>query len=159
MLRTASIVLLSLLFLSRGCTGPQPVQLKYKAANGKSPEVLAVYEAWFGHPSHISPAKVGYSSHDPEVIDRQMREAKAMGISAFVVDWYGDRQPFKEQSYALMQPAAAKQKFHIAMMYDETHDEDGATDQAIADFTMFHNTYLSRPRPGMRRTSPTRAVP
>ena len=28
------------------------------------------------------------------------------------------------------------------MMYDETNEEDGATDEAIADFTMFHDTYL-----------------
>ena len=71
-----------------------------------------------------------------------------MGISGFVVDWYGDRQPFIDQSYALMQTAAAKQKFHIAMMYDETSEEDGATDEAIADFTMFHETYLSSKSPG-----------
>ncbi len=123
------------------------MRLKY-TANGKSPEVLAVYEAWFGHPSHISASSVGYSSHDPAVIRRQMDEAKAMGISAFVVDWYGDRQPFIDQSYALMQKAAAERKFRVAMMYDETKQEDGATDQAIADFTMFHETYLSSKSPG-----------
>ena len=71
-----------------------------------------------------------------------------MGISAFVVDWYGDREPFIDQSYALMQTAAAKQHFHVAMMYDESDQEDGATDEAIADFTMFHDTYLSPKSPG-----------
>lgn len=150
MLRYASAVVLSLLFLSHGCSGPgsQPVQLKYKAANGKSPEVLAVYEAWFGHPRHLSPTVVGYSSHDPDAIHRQIKEAKTMGISAFVVDWYGDREPFIDQSYALLQTEAAKQKFHIAMMYDETDQEDGATDEALADFTMFRDTYLSPNSPG-----------
>jgi hypothetical protein len=139
-----------MLFLSRGCSGPgsQPVQLKYKAENGKSPEILAVYEAWFGHPRHISPAVVGYSSHDPDAIHRQIKEAKSMGISAFVVDWYGDRQPFIDQSYALLQTEAEKQKFHIAMMYDESSQEDGATDEAIADFTTFRDTYLSPNSPG-----------
>jgi len=71
-----------------------------------------------------------------------------MGISAFVVDWYGDREPFIDKSYALMQAAAAKQKFHVAMMYDETDQDDGATDEAIADFTMFHDTYLASGSPG-----------
>jgi len=90
--------------LFHGCTGSsQPVQLKYKAT-GASPEVLAVYEAWFGEPKHMS---VGYSSHDTEVIRTQIRKAKAMGISGFVVDWYGDREPFIDQSYALMQALAA----------------------------------------------------
>jgi hypothetical protein len=104
-----------------------------------------LYEAWFGHPKHIS---VGYSSQDPAVIDNQIRRARAMGISAFVVDWYGDREPFIDRSYALMQTVAAKEKFRVAMMYDESDEEEGATDEAIADFTMFHDTYLSSNSPG-----------
>lgn len=124
-----------------------PVHLKY-TATGKSPEVLALYEAWFGHPRHISPAAVGYSSHDVAVIRRQMAEASARGISAFVVDWYGDREPFIDKSYSLLQTNAAREKFHIAMMYDEAKQEDGATDEAIADFTMFHETYLAHNSPG-----------
>ena len=71
-----------------------------------------------------------------------------MGITAFVVDWYGDRQPFIDRSYALMQTAAANENFQVAMMYDETDEEDGATDEALADFTMFHETYLSAKSPG-----------
>jgi len=129
------------------CSGlhqSEPAPLKY-TATGKSPEVLAVYEAWFGHPRHIS---VGYSSHDPATIKNQIRHAKSMGISAFVIDWYGDREPFIDTSYALMQKIAAKNDFHVAMMYDETEDDVGATDEAIADFTMFHTAYLSSQSPG-----------
>jgi hypothetical protein len=117
--------------------------LKYRAT-GSSPEVIALYEAWFGHPKHIS---VGYSSQDPKEINSQIRRAKAMGISAFVVDWYGDREPFIDRSYAMIQKVAAKDKFHVAMMYDETDEEEGATDEAIADFTMFYDTYLSKQAP------------
>lgn len=101
---------------------------------------LALYEAWFGHPKHIS---VGYSSQDPAELKNQIRQAQAMGISGFVVDWYGDRQPFIDRSYALMQKIAAEKNFQVAMMYDETDQEDGATDEAIADLTMFHETYLA----------------
>jgi hypothetical protein len=138
-------VLLSVLMVFHGCIGSsQPVQLKYKAT-GNSPELLAVYEAWFGTPKHIS---VGYSSHDPEVIRTQIRKAKSMGISGFVVDWYGDREPFIDQTYALMQSVAAKNKFTVAMMYDESGQEDGATDEVIADFTMFHDMYLAPSAPG-----------
>jgi hypothetical protein len=104
-----------------------------------------LYEAWFGHPKHIA---VGYSSQDPAEIAKQIRQAKTMGISAFVVDWYGDREPFIDRSYALMQTTAGRDKFQVAMMYDETDAEDGATDEALADFTMFHDTYLSSQAPG-----------
>lgn len=140
-------VLLSCLLLAHGCseTGSQrTVRLKYHAA-GPSPEILAVYEPWFGHPAHIS---VGYNSHDPAVLHRQMRQAKSMGISGFVVDWYGDRDPFNGKTYELMQPIAAQEKFHIAMMYDETDQEYGATDEAISDFRMFRDTYLAANAPG-----------
>jgi len=146
MINPTNFALLFLL-LFRGCAGPsvdvaQP--LKYKAT-GKTPETLALYEAWFGHPKHIS---IGYSSHDTSVIDNQIRKAKAMGISGFVVDWYGDREPFIDQSYALMQAAAEKENFKIAMMYDESQEEEDATDEALADFTMFHDTYLTSHAPG-----------
>jgi hypothetical protein len=146
MLRSVSAALL-LLSLLQGCPGSQsspPVRLKF-TATGSSPVILATYEAWFGHPKHIS---IGYSSHDPTVLRRQISDAAARGISAFVVDWYGDREPFIDQSYALLQTTAAKHKFHVAMMYDETDQEDGATDEAIADFTMFHDTYLAPNAPG-----------
>ncbi|HEY3705929.1 MAG TPA: hypothetical protein VGL22_12755 [Terracidiphilus sp.] len=146
MLRLSSAALFLLLSF-HGCAAHNPAQiqaLKYKAV-GPVPQVLAVYEAWFGHPSHIN---VGYSSHDASVVSRQMKEAKSMGISAFVVDWYGDREPFIDKSYEIMQSQAEKNHFQIAMMYDESNDEDGATDEAIADLTMFHETYLLPKSPG-----------
>ncbi len=145
--RACTTFLLLLLLLPRGCSNPGSVHalpLKYRAT-GSSPEVIALYEAWFGHPKHIS---VSYSSQDPEVISSQIRRARAMGISAFVVDWYGDREPFIDRSYAVMQTAAAKEKFQVAMMYDEADEEEGATDEAIADLTMFHDAYLSPKAPG-----------
>jgi hypothetical protein len=142
-----STVFLFLFLLPHGCSWTglghgQP--LKHKAT-GNAPQTIALYEAWFGHPKHVS---AGYSSHDQAVISSQIRRAKAMGISAFVVDWYGDREPFIDRSYALMQTAAANEQFQVAMMYDETDEEEGATDQAMADFTMFHDTYLSSKAPG-----------
>ena len=57
-----------------------------------------------------------------------------MGISAFVVDWYGDREPFIDRSYALMQAAAQKNKFQVAMMYDETNEEDGSDRRSYRGF-------------------------
>jgi hypothetical protein len=149
MFNPASISCLSILLLLHGCSGSwgnHVSRLQYRA-EGNSPEVIALYEAWFGHPSHI---KIDYSSHDPSEIDSQIRHAQSMGISAFVVDWYGDREPFIDRSYSLMQTIAAKDNFHVAMMYDESDDEDDATDEALADFAMFHETYLAAKSPGRR---------
>lgn len=147
MLSRALLSLFSVLLLPHGCLNPgsgQPAPLKYKAT-GPAPQVIALYEAWFGHPKHMN---VGYSTQDPSEIASQIRQAKAQGITAFVVDWYGDREPFIDKSYAVIQSVAAKKKFQVAMMYDETEHEDGATDEAIADFTMFHDTYLANKSAG-----------
>jgi hypothetical protein len=142
MVNLARAAIFMLLLLPHECSGPglgNSVRLQHKAT-GASPEVIALYEAWFGHPEHIS---VAYTSHDPAAIANQIHHAQSMGISAFVVDWYGDREPFIDRSYELMQTIAAKNNFKVAMMYDETDEEDGATDEAVADLTMFHDTYLS----------------
>jgi hypothetical protein len=136
---------LSLLFLFHSCArSSPPVDLKYKAV-GDAPQVLALYEAWFGQPKHID---VGYSTNNPETIRSQIAKAKQMGISGFVVDWYGDREPFTDRSYAVIQNVAAKNKFNVAVMYDEADTEEGATDQVIADLTVFHDTYLLPNSPG-----------
>src|SRR5580698_11149195 len=146
----ASTGLLFLLLVTHGCSGPAPSgsqRLQHRAA-GNSPEVLALYEAWFGHPKHIS---VGYSSNDPAEIKEQIRHAKEMGISAFVVDWYGDREPFIDRSYALMQTIADEKNFHVSMMYDESEPENGdATDDTLAAFDKFGATYLSSNAPGRK---------
>ena len=126
----------------------QPGPRVNRRTPGPPTQILAVYEAWFGHPSHIPVSAVGYSSHDPAVLRKQILKARAVGIDGFVVDWYGYREPFIDQSYALMQSAAGKEKFHVAMMYDETHEEEGATDEAIEDFKLFEKNYLAADAPG-----------
>lgn len=135
------------LFALEGCTHTSLRRTfqETAAVPGPPPTVLAVYEPWFGHPRHIS---VGYSSQDPVTLRKQIEEAKGRGITGFVVDWYGDREPFLDKSYALLQSLAAQQQFTIAMMYDETNKErEEATDDALASFEKFRQKYLS---PGAR---------
>ncbi len=147
MLNSARLSFFFLFLIVRSCStaGPSPGGHLQHQATGPAPQILAVYEAWFGHPKHIS---VGYSSQDPIEIKDQIQKAQSMGISGFVVDWYGDREPFIDRSYALMQTTAARNHFKVAMMYDESDADDDATDEAIADFTMFRETYLSGTAPG-----------
>ena len=147
MVYRAFAALLFLLFFEHGCSDQRPVHTARQVSAHPSgpPQVLAVYEAWFGHPRHIS---IGYSTQDPDVLRKQIRQAKAMGISGFVVDWYGYRQPFIDRSYALMQSIAAEENFRVAMMYDETDDEDGATEESMEDLKLFNKNYLAPNAPG-----------
>src|SRR3569833_2194514 len=117
---TTNAICLSLVMLVHSCAHSiAPVELKHKAVSS-TPQPLALYEAWFGQPKHIS---VGYASNNPDTIRDQIRKAKELGVNGFVVDWYGDREPYIDRSYAVIQNAAAKEIFNVAIMY-EVPDSD-----------------------------------
>lgn len=103
-------------------------------------KLLAVYMPWFGDPSHID---VGYSSQDPRVLRRQIEEARNLGISAFLVDWYGDRKPFLDKSYRLLQQAAKENHFQVALMYNEDEEDSGnSTEDAVAALAKAYTEYI-----------------
>jgi hypothetical protein len=105
-----------------------------------SPKLLAVYMPWFGDHSHID---VGYSSEDPGVLRKQIQEAHRIGISAFVVDWYGESKPYSDHNFALLQQAASENHFQVALLYNESEDEDSqATDAAIAALDKAYKDYF-----------------
>ena len=136
------------LILLQGCTQRNVGRVFRESAPapGAAPRLLAVYEPWFGHPRHID---VGYSSQDPLVIRKQIEQAKNLGISGFVVDWYGDREPFLDRSFALVSSIAAEQNFTVAMMYDESDKAAvEATDETLAAFDKFREEYLAPGTPG-----------
>jgi hypothetical protein len=109
-------------------------------------KVIAGFQPWFGDPNHI---RVGYTSNDPAVIRKQIQEAKKLGIYAFAVDWYGSRHPFLDRSYALIQQLAHQENFHVALMYDETEEDDGhATEDALDAFATAYKKYIGPDAPG-----------
>jgi len=100
------------------------------AAPNSWPVMLAAYQPWFGKKNHTS---VGYSSNDPVELQRQINEARNLGIAAFVVNWYGPRKSFEDGNYALLQNLAAKNDFKTALQYDETVDSPGSTTDAVVE--------------------------
>ena len=74
-----------------------------------NPVMVAAYLPWFGQPGHIN---VGYSSNYRVVIEKQIDQAKQLGIAAFVVNWYGERHNFEDRAYTLMQQVAAEHSFN-----------------------------------------------
>src|SRR5947209_7793561 len=107
-----------------GCTTPgmhRAAQQNVQAPN-TWPKLLSVYMPWFGDRSHMD---VGYSSNDPAMFRRQIQQARRMGISAFVVDWYGNEAPFSDRNFALMEQAADESRFQVALLYNESNDDSG----------------------------------
>jgi hypothetical protein len=113
--------------------------LQKSLAGPPSPTVLAVYEPWFGDRDHIN---VGYSSQDPVKLQEQVQHAKDMGISGFVVDWYGKRKPFLDGAYAKLQGVAAQSNFKVLLMYDEPEGLPQATDYALDSLQYAYDTYI-----------------
>jgi len=109
-----------------------------------SPKVIADYQPWFGDKQHIN---VGYSTQDPNVLRKQIQQAKDLGIYAFAVDWYGERRPFLDR-YALLQQIAAQNRFHVGLMYDETEEDNGhATDDALEAMDKAYRAYIGPSAP------------
>jgi hypothetical protein len=144
-MRWAPLVLVSLMLIfALGC-GKTDLRKTLRSSRLQAPEdgpvVLAAYQPWFGRPGHI---EVGYSSQDRTVLQRQIEQAKSLGIAAFVVNWYGSRHKFEDQSYALMQQLADQLDFRVALMYDEDDSNPGdSTGAVLGDLQYAYDHYLS----------------
>src|SRR5256885_11862591 len=111
---------------------------KGKAPHG--PTVRAGYEAWLGEGHHID---VGYSCHDKVVLSKQIEQAQNMGITGFVVDWYGTSKPFIDGSFAGLQQVAEEKNFKVALMYDEIEDDAShMTENAISHLDYAYQNYI-----------------
>jgi hypothetical protein len=141
----ALLLTLALMLLAAGCAAHREdlrssLHSMHLAAPQGGPELLAVYQPWFGKKEHIN---VGYSSLDRVVLQRQIDQAKNLGISGFVVNWYGSRKEYMDRSYALMQQLAAGNSFHVAIQYDEAVDSPGHTTEAvIQDLQYAYDHYI-----------------
>lgn len=148
-LRTGVLILAVLALLTSACNHNRSVRESLAHATRgveQGPRILADYQPWFGDPDHIS---VGYSTEDPAVLRKQVQKAKEMGIYAFAVDWYGDRRPFEDRSYAVLQQVSSEEHFHICLMYDETQEDNGhATEDALEAFDKAYRAYIGPDAPG-----------
>ena len=105
-----------------------------------SPKLLAAYQPWFGSKKHID---VGYSSQDSNVLVNQIKKAREMGITGFVVNWYGPRKQYEDQAYFLLQKAASENNFKTAVMYDEDTEYPGQnTEAVIVDLQYAYDRYI-----------------
>ncbi len=144
---TIGLILAGVIIVGQGCYRNQVRQSLDQSTHpiDNAPKLLADYQPWFGSPGHINP---GYSSQDPAMLKKQIQKARNLGIYAFAVDWYGDRRPFEDHSYALLQQIASENHFHVALMYDETEEDNGrATDDALEAFDKAYKSYIGPTAP------------
>ena len=99
-------------------------------------EVLAIYYGWFGQPGNDNwkrmdankhedeitvhhPDKGFYNSHDAAILDLQIDEAKAHGITGFVVSWLGKASLWHDDSLALLLGRAERKDFKISVYWEQ----------------------------------------
>lgn len=129
------------LLMMAGCVRPSPVESLKSVPTPAGPALLAVYQPWFGNGEHID---VGYTCHDPAVLRRQIARARELNISGFVVNWYGPRKAFEDQTFAMLGQAAAEDGFKVAVQYDEAVDHPGySTDAVMVDLQYLYDRYIS----------------
>jgi len=143
------VMLLTILMIAASCRKDTIHVLAAEATAPEthaSPQILALYEPWFGDLKHID---VGYSSQDPAVLRGQIESARRAGISAFLVDWYGVRRgPFLDNSFRLLQKAAHQSHFKVALMYDEAEDDSvNSTDDALESLSRAYKDYIGPEAP------------
>lgn len=75
-----------------------------------------------------------YSSRDPAVAEWHMRLARAAGIDAFLVSWWGRHQETDEVFAAVTLPAAERTGFKLALLDElaQFHHDDGAYAHGLA---------------------------
>ena len=124
-------------------------------------EVLAFYYGWFGNPRNPAwgkvdaakheidnvarfPAKGAYSSHDPAVVEWQIDQAKAGGITGFVVSWWGlsDWDKWHDDSLAMLLKCAEQKDFKVSIYWERAPgDGQGQIDGAINDISYVLKKY------------------
>src|SRR5438105_11466070 len=103
-----------------------------------SHQVLAFYYGWYGTPalsghwvhwkgidaanrridnSADFPPSGPYDSHDPLLVDRQVAEAHAAGVSGFIASWWGQGS-FEDRGMPLLLDAAARHGLAVSAYYE-----------------------------------------
>lgn len=83
--------------------------------SGNKTKVLAQYLLWFGQSDHMN---VGYTSDDPEQVQRQVQDMISRGIDGVIIDWYGPNNAIDQATQLVMQEAQKHAGFSFAIMID-----------------------------------------
>ncbi len=83
---------------------------------GNDTKVIAHFMPWWGDPRHID---VGYSSHDPAQIHKQIMDMISRGVDGVIIDWYGSQDYTDQTAKLVMAEAEQHAGFTFALMVDK----------------------------------------
>ena len=71
---------------------------------GSTTQLYAHFMGWFGQSSHMY---VGYNSHDPAQVTRQINDMVSRGMDGMVIEWYGQGS-YEDNTALLVKPEVEK---------------------------------------------------
>ena len=155
LLRLATVYLILVVGLGTTAICSHPVQGSAAAAphaqSLSDPLVLALYYPWYDESTwtydRLSdlPAEP-YASRDRAVMGRQIDQAKAAGIDAFLVAWYGpgDGNQTETNLTALLDEAAAR-NFRVAVLFETNSPFFGGPGDVVAALQHLNATHAPQP--------------
>lgn len=110
---------------------------------GSATKIYANWVPWWGNASHIN---VGYSSGDPNELQRQVTDMVSRGIDGVIVDWYSAAS-LDQPTQGLMKEVEQHPGFQFALMPDSGAYTGVAdpTAKLIADLNYAASTYFTSP--------------
>ncbi len=115
----------------------------------RPPLVLAFYYAWFDEntwkPGQVADMPVTpYTSRDPQVIARQIQQARGAGIDAFVVSWWGANNP-TDSNFKIILDQAQAASFRVAIDFEVTSPFYRTRDHVVNSLKSLLATYAQHP--------------
>ncbi len=83
---------------------------------GATTKVIAHFMPWWGDKRHIN---VGYNSHDPAQIHRQIMDMISRGVDGTIIDWYGPADFTDQTAKLVMAEVEQHPGFTFAIMVDK----------------------------------------
>ncbi len=145
--RSLAVLFALLLTTMTGLPAPLPTTHAAPAAQSTNRLLLAFYYMWYG-PTSFNSGQMSdqptapYISDHPDVVERQVAEAKAAGIDAFISSWEGSGTE-TDRNFALLLDTAARHQFQ-ATLYFETNYALQKGD-VVSQLRIVLGEYLSHP--------------
>ncbi len=119
------------------------------APAARPPLVLAFYYDWFDEniwkPSQVADMPVSpYASRNPQIVERQIKEARGAGIDAFVVSWWGAGNPTDNNLKIVLDKAQAA-GFSVAVDFELTSPFYKSRADAVKSLRNLLATHVNHP--------------
>ena len=150
MKRIMAAAMLCVMLIMQAMTGHADAVGRDGAAQHLAQPVLAYYYIWYDH-SSWDRAKIDYpllgrySSYDANVMHQHIRDAKAAGITGFIVSWKST--PVNDRRLETLVGLARTEDFELSIIYEGLDFQRNPlpVDRVRTDLTRFADRYTNDP--------------